>query len=422
MTPFFELHHEDKKTGARAGVLHTAHGDVPTPCFMPVGTQASVKALDSKDVEALDAPIILANTYHLHLRPGEDTIARLGGLHKFMNWNRPILTDSGGFQVFSLSSVIPSEARDPVRITETPRDASASGLSMTNQHAALVSVDDDGVTFRSHLDGSEHRFTPEIAMDIQHKLGADIIMAFDECTPDTVDHARAQEAMERTHKWAERSLAAHQNANPSLRANQMSLRAKRSNLTQYLFGIIQGAAFEDLRKESARFITNLPFDGIAIGGESIGFNMEETRKTLDYLAPLLPSDKPRYTMGVGYQPQDFYDVVTRGADMFDCVSPTRMARNGTLFTHDALQPGSGTMHITNAEYKEDASQIEAGCACHTCRHYSRAYLHHLFKAQELSAYRLATIHNLHHFLNYMREMRQAILEDQLSSFRAKRTE
>jgi len=386
MTPFFELIHEDKKTGARAGILHTAHGDVPTPCFMPVGTQASVKALDSKDVEALNAPIILANTYHLHLRPGEDTIARLGGLHKFMNWNRPILTDSGGFQVFSLA----------VEDTE---------------HGKLCNVDDDGVTFRSHLDGSEHRFTPEIAMDIQHKLGADIMMAFDECTPDTVDHARAKEAMERTHKWAERSLAAHD----ALRQDSLRHGSGQKN-QQHLFGIIQGAAFQNLRERSARFITSLPFDGIAIGGESIGFNMEETRKTLDYLAPLLPSNKPRYTMGVGYQPQDFYDVVTRGADMFDCVSPTRMARNGTLFTSE------GQMRITNAEYTEDTRPVDAACACHTCKNYSRAYLHHLFKARELSAYRLATIHNLHHFLMYMRGMRVAIMEDQLSSFRAKRTQ
>ncbi|MEK7102091.1 MAG: tRNA guanosine(34) transglycosylase Tgt [Patescibacteria group bacterium] len=256
MTPFFELIHEDKKTGARAGVLHTAHGDVPTPCFMPVGTQASVKALDAKDMETLDAPIMLANTYHLHLRPGEDTIAKLGGLHKFMNWNRPILTDSGGFQVFSLA----------VEDTE---------------HGKLCNVDDDGVTFRSHLDGSEHRFTPEIAIDIQHKLGADIIMAFDECTSDTVDHARAKEAMERTHAWAKRSLAAHNKS------------ASQHGYPQHLFGIIQGAGFEDLRKESAQFITSLPFDGIAIGGESIGFNMEKTREILEWLAPLLPKNKPR---------------------------------------------------------------------------------------------------------------------------------
>ncbi|MEK7532500.1 MAG: tRNA guanosine(34) transglycosylase Tgt [Patescibacteria group bacterium] len=405
MTPFFELIHEDKKTGARAGVLHTAHGDVPTPCFMPVGTQASVKALDARDMETLDAPIILANTYHLHLRPGEDTIMRLGGLHKFMNWNRPVLTDSGGFQVFSLGSNVISSERSESRdlIGEiSPRgrgDLGRNDGNITKQHGALVSIDDDGVTFRSHLDGSEHRFTPEIAIDIQHKLGADIIMAFDECTPDAVDHARAKEAMERTHKWAERSLAAHKKT------------ASQHGYPQHLFGIIQGAGFEDLRKESARFITSLPFDGIAIGGESIGFNMEKTRAILDYLAPLLPKDKPRYAMGVGYQPQDMYDVVARGVDMFDCVSPTRMARNGTLFTSD------GSFHITNAEHKEDAGPIEAGCACHTCKNYSRAYLNHLFKAQELSAYRLATIHNLHHFLTYMREMREAIVEDRFESLR-----
>ena len=424
MSPFFELIHEDAKTGARAGVLHTAHGDVQTPCFMPVGTQASVKALDAKDMETLDAPIMLANTYHLHLRPGEDTIARLGGLHTFMNWSRPILTDSGGFQVFSLGSnvilespkgTIGSRLDSIARSTtslQNDKEKQPSALQNDNKrgHGALVSIDDDGVTFRSHLDGSEHRFTPEIAIDIQHKLGADIIMAFDECTPDNVDHARAEEAMERTHRWAERSLAAH-----ALQLRSLRLRSGQK-YPQHLFGIIQGATYEDLRKKSAQFITALPFDGIAIGGESIGFNMDETRKTLDYLAPLLPSNKPRYTMGVGYQPQDFYDVVTRGADMFDCVSPTRMARNGTVFLPD------GPIHITNAEYAEDARPIGPACTCHTCRHYSRAYIHHLFKAQELSAYRLATIHNLHHFLNYMRTMREAILKDKIESLRAERSE
>ncbi len=407
MTPFFELIHKDKKTGARAGVLHTAHGDIPTPCFMPVGTQASVKALDAKDVETLDAPIMLANTYHLHLRPGEDTIARLGGLHTFMNWNRPILTDSGGFQVFSLgSSVIPSEsarADESRNLTDKisrlrPAARGSARNDSKKGHGALVSIDDDGVTFRSHLDGSEHRFTPEIAIDIQHKLGADIIMAFDECTSDTVDHARAKEAMERTHAWAKRSLAAHNKS------------ASQHGYPQHLFGIIQGAGFEDLRKESAQFITSLPFDGIAIGGESIGFNMEKTREILEWLAPLLPKNKPRYAMGVGYQPQDMYDVVARGVDMFDCVSPTRMARNGTVFL-----PG-GSIHITNAEYKEDARPIDPACTCHTCKNYSRAYLNHLFKAQELSAYRLATIHNVHHFLTYMRAMREAILEDRFAAF------
>ena len=373
MTPFFELIHEDKRTGVRAGVLHTAHGDVPTPCFMPVGTQASVKALDARDMEDLDAPIILTNTYHLHLRPGEDTIARLGGLHKFMNWNRPVLTDSGGFQIFSLGKA---------------EDA----------HGKLCNVDDAGVTFRSHIDGSEHRFTPEIAVDIQHKLGADIIMAFDECTPDNAPHEYAKRAMERTHQWAEQSLRAHE---------------KNKNYhgyPQHLFGIIQGSNFDDLRKTSAQFITSLPFDGIAIGGESIGYNMEATRAILKLLAPHLPAHKPRYTMGVGYQPQDFYDVVAGGADMFDCVSPTRMARNGTVFLPN------GPVHITNAEYAEDARPIDSTCACHTCTRYSRAYLHHLFKAGELSAYRLATLHNLHHFLQYMRDMRTAILEDKFSEY------
>ncbi len=369
MTPFFELVHTDKNSGARAGILHTPHGDIPTPVFMPVGTAASVKSLDSQDLHNLDAPIILGNTYHLYLRPGADRIQKLGGLHKFMNWNRPILTDSGGFQVFSLA-----KAED--------------------EHGALCSIDEHGVTFRSHIDGSEHRFTPESSIDIQNKLGADIIMAFDECTPDAADKEYAQKALGRTHRWAEQSLEAHQ----------------KKESDQKLFGIIQGANHKELREESAKFITSLPFDGIAVGGESIGFNMEATKTTLDWLAPLLPENKPRYTMGVGYQPQDFADVVSRGADMFDCVSPTRMARNGALFT------SAGKINILNAQFAEDTLPLDESCVCHTCKNYSRAYLHHLFKAKELAAFRLGTIHNLHFFLQYMRDMRRAILEDRFVDF------
>lgn len=378
MKPFFELIHEDKITGARAGIMHTDHGDIETPCFMPVGTQASVKTLDQTDLENLRAPIILGNTYHLHLRPGEDLIQELGGLHKFMNWNKPILTDSGGFQVFSLG--LQKEKK-----------------GQTN-NAQLVEIDEDGVTFRSHIDGSTHRFTPESAIQIQQKLGADIIMAFDECTPDDAPLDYAREAMERTHRWAKRCLVEHK---------KKPQRAAK----QYLFGIIQGGPHKDLREESGRLITSLDFDGIAIGGESIGYNMDATGKIMDWLAPILPKDKPRYTMGVGLSPNDLLKVVSMGSDMFDCVAPTRLARHGMLFTGK-----NERININNSAFASDTAPIDAVCDCPTCKNYTRAYLHHLFAAGELTAMRLSSIHNIHFMLNLMREARQAILKDKFKKF------
>ncbi len=383
---FFEVTHTDPNTRARAGVIHTDHGDIPTPIFMPVGTQATVKSLDSADIHHSGASIILANTYHLHLRPGEDVIAKFGGLHQFMRWDKPILTDSGGFQVFSLG-------------TQKEKRAVSSEEVKEAKETKLTSIDEEGVTFTSHLDGSKHRFTPETAIDIQHKLGADIIMAFDECTPDNADMVYATSAMERTHRWAKRCIDAHQK------------NTSHHGYRQFLFGIIQGGNHRELREASAKAITSLPFDGIAIGGESIGYNMEATRTILDYLHPLLPADKPRYTMGLGFSPKDLFDVVERGVDMFDCVSPTRMARNGALF----IAPKSGgneknkyRLNIPNAEFKEDVKPIDETCTCSTCTTYSRAYLHHLFRSEELLAYRLATIHNVHFFVHLMTTMREAI--------------
>jgi len=380
---FFELIHEDKKTGARAGVLHTDHGDIETPVFMPVGTQATVKTLDQNDLAILDPKIILANNYHLHLRPSEDLIAQAGGLHKFMNWDRAILTDSGGFQVFSLG--LQKEKSD------------------TKDQGKLVKIDEDGVTFQSHIDGSTHRFTPESATLCQHKIGADIIMAFDECTPDDADYKYTKEAMERTHRWAKRCVDEH-NKNTSYHGYK-----------QFLFGIIQGANHEDLRKESAQYISSLDFDGIAIGGESIGYNMEATKNILDWVTPLLPKDKPRYTMGVGLDPEDLLEVVAGGADMFDCVAPTRLARHGMLFVTTAEDP-KRRLNIKNSAFIKDFSPISKNCTCSTCKNYSRAYLHHLFVAQEITGLRLATIHNVHFMLELMRQARQAILEDRYSEF------
>ncbi len=372
---FFTITHKDKKTRARAGVLYTEHGSIQTPIFMPVGTQATVKSLDPADLENINAQIILANTYHLHLRPGEDLIADYKGLHNFMNWSRPILTDSGGFQIFSL------------------------GQGKDGGQGKLVDIDDDGVTFTSHIDGSKHRFTPESAIDIQHKIGADIIMAFDECTPDDAKEKYVREAMDRTHKWAERSLEAH-NKNITYHGYR-----------QFIFGIIQGANYKKLREESAREISKLKFDGIAIGGESIGYNMEATKDILDWVNPIIPEDKPHYTMGVGFSPMDLFEVVERGVDMFDCVAPTRIARNGTLFNKKAGAKNKYRININNAQYRDDKKPIDSGCKCSTCQNYSRAYIHHLFDAKELLAYRLATIHNLYFFLNLMHEIREAIKEN-----------
>ena len=389
MKPFFELQHIDKTSGTRAGIMHTDHGDIPTPVFMPVGTQATVKALDSADLEMLAPPVILANTYHLYLRPGENLIAQLGGLHQFMNWHHPILTDSGGFQVFSLGSGVKESTQEP-----------------------LLKIDDDGVTFRSHLDGSEHRFTAESSIEIQHKLGADIIMAFDEPVADSAPEDYKRLAMKRTHAWAARSLEYH--------------RAHKGphNHQQFLFGIIQGSTSRELREESARFITSLPFDGVALGGETTGFNMEMTRTLLTWLQPLLPENKPRYTMGVGFSPFDLYDTVAGGVDMFDCVAPTRVARNGTLyitprhhpdFTQDVNPRDFYRINITNARFKNDTSPIDPSCTCHTCKNYTRAYINHLFNAGELTAFRLATLHNVHVMLEFCHRMREAIFEDTFSS-------
>jgi len=375
---FFEITHKDKNSRARTGLIQTDHGVIETPDFMPVGTQATVKTLSKEDLNTIGAQIILANTYHLHLRPTEDLIAKFGGLHKFMNWDKPILTDSGGFQVFSLGTQ--KEAKD------------------VTSNEKLVSIDDDGVTFKSHLDGSTHRFTPEEAINIQHKIGADIIMAFDECTPDDADIDYTKKAMKRTHEWAERCISEHKK------------NTEYHGYKQFLFGIIQGANHEDLRKESAKVISEMDFDGIAIGGESIGYNMEATKNILDWVSDIIPENKPHYTMGVGFNPSDLFEVVERGVDMFDCVAPTRVARNGRLFVHKEINPKM-YINIKNSEFKTDDQPIDTKCGCFTCQNHSRAYLYHLFKAGEMLAFRLASIHNLYFFLELMRQIREAIKED-----------
>ncbi len=349
----------DPPTQARTGRICTPHGQIATPAFAPVGTQATVKALDPRDLRELGADLILANTYHLYLRPGAGVVAELGGLHRFMAWDGPILTDSGGFQIFSL--------------------------------AERRTVSDAGVVFRSHIDGSQHLFTPASVVRIQEQLGADIIMCLDECA-DPHDYAYNQAALARTHAWAE------------------ACRAAQTRDDQALFGIVQGGIFADLRRQSAEFLVGLDFPGYAIGGLSVGESKDQMHAALDVTVPLLPADRPRYLMGVG-APEDLIEGVARGIDLFDCVLPTRLARNAALFTRQ------GRINIRNTQFERDPAPPEEGCGCYTCQRFSRAYLRHLFKAKEILGTRLATIHNVHFALQLMRDIRAALAEGRFAKFK-----
>ncbi len=345
--------HEGQDGAARAGVLHTAHGTVPTPVFMPVGTAGTVKAMTADAVRTTGARMVLGNTYHLMLRPGAERIARLGGLHRFMDWHGPILTDSGGFQVMSLSG--------------------------------LRKMDADGVTFQSHVDGSRHRLTPERSVEIQHLLGADVTMCFDECTPFPATHEQAATSMRLSMRWAARSRDAF---------------VPRPG--HGLFGIVQGSVFPDLRAESVAALTGIGFEGYAVGGLAVGEGQEAMFTTLECTTPLLPSDKPRYLMGVG-TPSDLIGAVRRGIDMFDCVMPTRSGRTGRAYTR------GGVINIRNARHAEDNRPLDPGCACPACRNHSRAYLHHLFKANEMLGPMLLTWHNIQYYQDLMAELRAGIL-------------
>lgn len=360
MAVTYELIKRCPQTGARAGRLHTPHGVFDTPMFMPVGTQATVKAMSPDELKAMGAGIILSNTYHLYLRPGADLVAEAGGLHRFMNWDRGILTDSGGFQVFSLG---------PLR-----------------------KITEDGVTFRSHIDGSKHFLSPEKATEVQMALGADIIMAFDECVPYPAEHDYAKQSTERTTRWAERCKQAH------------------TRRDQALFGIVQGGMYKDLRSQSVRDLIALDFPGYAIGGLSVGEPKPLMYALLEHTAPQLPENKPRYLMGVG-TPDCLVEGVMHGIDMFDCVFPTRVARNGTAMT------SRGRLVVKNAEFARDFTPLDTECGCYTCRNFSRAYVRHLLKTEEIFGLRLTTIHNLHFLLDFMKKMRQAIIENRFAAFR-----
>ncbi len=354
----FEIIAGDTASRARAGVFHTPHGDILTPAFAPVGTQATVKALTPAQLAEVGASLVLANTYHLYLRPGDELVRDLGGLHRFMAWPGPILTDSGGFQVFSL--------------------------------ADSRKIDADGATFRSHVDGSIHRFTPEKSIAIQENLGADIIMALDEC-PEPLDRAYNEQALARTHAWAARCQVAQARGD------------------QGLFGIVQGGVFADLRQKSAEYISGLDFPGNAIGGLSVGETKGQMHAVLELVNDILPQDKPRYLMGVG-TPQDLVKCVARGVDIFDCVLPTRLARNHAAFTR------AGRLNLRNAQFARDERPVEPGCACYCCAHFTRAYLRHLVVAGEMLAASLLSIHNLHVLLSLACEMRQALLEGRFDRF------
>jgi queuine tRNA-ribosyltransferase len=386
----FEFKLQKKKGAMRAGVMTTARGEVQTPVFMPVGTAATIKSLDTKDINDLQAQIILTNTYHLYLRPGIDILNQHGGAGKFMGWDKPMLTDSGGFQVFSLG-----------------RQRGANN--------SKVKLSDEGAEFTSHLDGSKHFFSPEDAIEIQRQIGADIIMTFDECVSDSEEKSYVKKSLEKTHSWAKRCYQFW----------EQNKRKSAYGEYQALFGIIQGAMYQDLREESAKFITSMDFDGIAVGGETIGYNMAGTKEVAGWLEKILPENKPRYAMGLGRDPENLVTAIKLGFDMFDCVGPTRLARNGSLFHGNLdlsdknsadLGPNfvsdypSGRLNISNRKFANDQKVIQEGCDCYTCTSgYTRSYLHHLYKAKELSYYRFASIHNVRFMIRLSQEMRSYIL-------------
>ncbi len=384
---------------ARAGILHTPHGDIKTPCFVAVGTKADVKGIDSTQFPELGVQTIISNTYHLYLSPGEKLIDKAGGIHKFMGFNGPIMTDSGGFQVFSLGEGFGKKLSKflPVQKDSTSQNLLAPAVwdeDLATSHGKLAIVDEDGVSFTSHVDGSLHRFTPERSIEIQHGLGADIIYAFDECTSPAADYEYQKEAMDRTHRWAERSLKAH-------RGNI------DKNNAQGIYGIVQGGRFEDLRIESAKTLADMDFDGYGIGGS---FSKHDILGILDKVNSVLPKEKPRHLLGIG-EPEDMFIGVAAGIDTFDCVLPTRNGRNGGLYTR------KGKIQIPNAEYIDDFGPIDEDCDCTVCTHHTRSYVHHLFRTHEMLGPILASMHNIRFLTRLVEQIRQSILDDRFEEFR-----
>lgn len=364
-TTFFTLEKTDALTSARVGKIQTDNGEIQTPIFIPVGTQGTVKTLSNEDLHSTKSQIILGNTYHLYLRPGMEIMQNAGGLHQFMNWDKPILTDSGGFQVFSL--------------------------------AKLRKINDEGVEFQSHIDGSKHFLSPKTSMEIQQKLGSDIVMAFDECAPFPCDYDYAKKSLELTHRWEKQSF------------DELQKLASLYDHCQYLFGIVQGNIYKDLRKQSVEYLSEIDFSGLAIGGLAVGEPKEKMEEITAFCCELMPKDKPRYLMGVG-TPSDILKAIASGVDMFDCVMPTRNARHGIAFSWN------GKLNILNEKYKASFAPIDENCTCYTCKNHTQAYLRHLFKANEILGLRLMSQHNIHFYLDLVGQARQAILADNFGEF------
>lgn len=387
----FSIEKELPEKMGRAGIIETPHGVIETPAFVSVGTKATVKALTPEQIKETGAQVVLANTYHLYLEPGNERVKKFGGLHTFMNWQGPMMTDSGGFQVFSLGAAYGKELSKVVSITDPSQ--LLSERSLDGEKPRLAKIGADGVSFRSHHDGSLHYITPEKSIEIQHDLGADIIFAFDECTSPTESVRYQEEALERTHRWAKRSLDYHQ--------------SKPNAEHQALFGIVQGGREESLRKHSAEFIGALDFDGFGIGGS---FAKEDMETAVKWVNEILPKEKPRHLLGIG-EPEDLFMGVENGVDLFDCVAPTRNGRGGTLYT------SGGKINIKNAEFREDTGPIDAECGCTVCKNYTRAYLCHLYRAHEMLGGTLGSMHNLYFIINLVKRMREAILDGSFEDFK-----
>ena len=399
----------------RAGVLKTPHGDILTPSFVVVGTKGTVKALTPEEIKKAETQVVLANTYHLYLQPNDELVKEAGGLHKFMNWSGPLMTDSGGFQVFSLGVAYGKEISKVISITD-PSLLIPERSSVDDGIPRLATIGNDGVSFRSHIDGSLHYITPEKSIEIQHNLGADIIFAFDECTSPTENDKYQDEALSRTHAWAKRSLEEHKKREV-IKTSQKNLFKRSSDefsipgmenfLPQALFGIVQGGRSKVLRKKSAEIIGGMEFDGFGIGGS---FAKEDMSNAVRWVNEILPEEKPRHLLGIG-EPIDLFMGVENGVDLFDCVGPTRIARNGTLFTKN------GKINILNAKFTKDFNSVDEGCLCDTCSSYTRAYLSHLFRAKEMLGATLASIHNIYFINKLVKDMRRAILEDKFFEFK-----
>ncbi len=389
----FEIIKQQPGTRARAGVIHTPHGDIETPAFVVVGTKGTVKSIKPEDLEMhVENQVLLANTYHLYLEPGHDIVQEAGGIHSFSNWKLPTMTDSGGFQVFSLGAAFGKGVTKFATDASTDESEALTVYSkdLAQSHGKLCSIDEDGVTFTSHIDGSMHRFTAERSIEIQHAIGADIIVAFDECTSPTAPYEYQKEAMDRTHRWAKRSLLAHMRNHDALKK-------------QGIYGVVQGGRYSDLRAESAKILSDMDFDGFGIGGS---FTKDDLGDTLAVVNDILPNNKPRHLLGIG-EPEDIRDGVMMGCDTFDCVMPTRIGRTGAIYAR--TNNGIERLNLRNAKYTRDFGKPDSSCDCYVCTHYTRAYLSHLFRVHEMLGPHLASLHNLHFIVQYTKRLREEIL-------------